>query len=178
MQQEIVPRGFEKSSHPIFSRFSPPAAFAQLRSCKNCEENSTIETFYSAESSSKSVLTQFPGVQKETAGADNNGQCAICLSTYEQPVTLVQCLHSFCLTCVQQWFLTLSRPRCPLCQTEHVGFLKYSSLSGAGPSSSLELWSAKPPERGFVDGRRSGRRKNWSASVTAAAKAHRARFKI
>lgn len=56
--------------------------------------------------------------------------CSICLSTYEDPVTLSTCVHAYCAKCIQQFAANQklasgkhhqkrSSPSCPLCQTPY-----------------------------------------------------------
>jgi predicted amidophosphoribosyltransferase len=49
-------------------------------------------------------------------------KCPICLSTRLDPVTLINCAHTFCSKCIRKWFrIKLS---CPLCKSPAVYFIK------------------------------------------------------
>jgi hypothetical protein len=57
--------------------------------------------------------------------------CSICLSSYENPVTLVSCHHSYCLSCLLLWLV--KKQLCPLCKSCGNYFVqtnRYSSSSG------------------------------------------------
>lgn len=158
----IVPTGFEKSSHPVFSKFSPPSIFCHQR---NNSQDSIVKVS-SQDLSSGSLPSHVPASDPDPPTANFNcavsstatepsavaseslhGHCAICLSAYDEPVTLVECRHSFCLACARQWFLTVSLPRCPLCQNEDAHFIKYTSSGNVGR---LELWSFKSSVKGMT----------------------------
>ncbi|RYG67262.1 hypothetical protein EON64_07830 [archaeon] len=171
----IIPAGFETSSHPIFSKFAPPAVFTQQLSngidSANCSALGAMAhgdlagreasdkllspTATPSADSAHSCIVSEPVAT--TANEQQSGHCVICLSAYEEPVTLVQCHHSFCLACARQWFLTVKRPRCPLCQTEHVHFIKHV---GKTKAARLELWSAKSVGTAGID--------SWQASRSSA----------
>ncbi|XP_033106806.1 tripartite motif-containing protein 2-like [Anneissia japonica] len=45
-------------------------------------------------------------------------ECAICLSRFEQPKTL-ECMHTYCLQCIQKWVEMHGKMECPTCGQEH-----------------------------------------------------------
>ncbi|XP_033112143.1 tripartite motif-containing protein 2-like [Anneissia japonica] len=45
-------------------------------------------------------------------------ECAICLSRFQQPKTL-NCMHTYCLQCIQKWVETHGKMKCPTCGQEH-----------------------------------------------------------
>ncbi|XP_033106643.1 E3 ubiquitin-protein ligase TRIM71-like [Anneissia japonica] len=45
-------------------------------------------------------------------------ECAICLNRFHQPKTL-NCMHTYCLHCIQKWVETHGKMKCPTCKQEH-----------------------------------------------------------
>lgn len=43
-------------------------------------------------------------------------RCSVCQDIFQQPVFLT-CRHSFCNSCLQEWWSQNRRPECPLCRT-------------------------------------------------------------
>lgn len=42
--------------------------------------------------------------------------CSVCRDVFQEPVFLT-CRHSFCKSCLQEWWSRNRRPECPLCRT-------------------------------------------------------------
>lgn len=75
-----------------------------------CNENNNIEK-------SKEEIEK-----KDTKNHDNIDVCSICLETFKNPATLLQCNHSFCSDCIVYWMISTSLC-CPLCKTEGQCFI-------------------------------------------------------
>lgn len=43
-------------------------------------------------------------------------RCSVCRDIFQEPVFLT-CRHSFCKSCLQEWWSQNRRPECPLCRT-------------------------------------------------------------
>lgn len=81
--------------------------------------------------STPSNVTPLPTPQP--CEAKEEDVCPICLGhLQDEPCTLVQCRHTFCLACVLRWF-RLSSFQCPLCKAEG-SWLLSSSSSPSGES--------------------------------------------
>ncbi|XP_061742886.1 tripartite motif-containing protein 12A-like [Nerophis ophidion] len=55
-------------------------------------------------------------------------QCPTCLDVFKDPVIL-PCSHSFCRSCVEQWWTEKKDRSCPLCRTEHSSLVAPRNLA-------------------------------------------------
>lgn len=55
---------------------------------------------------------------EETMGSrlEETLRCSVCQDIFQEPVFL-KCRHSFCKSCLQEWWSRNRRPECPLCRT-------------------------------------------------------------
>lgn len=75
MGDSIVPKGFQITSHKVFSSYvSPKFALDPIRTTPTSSE----------------VLVP--------------PDCSVCLCALQEPTTLVQCEHVFCFDCIRYWF--------------------------------------------------------------------------
>lgn len=130
----IVPRGFELTAHPIFAQFSLPL-YAQ-RSDDNAFLRFDVgDDGPVKENDNVSALTALKADHLTNDDVDKNGcenehdqvgwhTCSICISPLENPVTVVNCTHSYCFTCLYTWYK--SRRACPLCNVEATAFVKFA----------------------------------------------------
>ena len=114
MSRNIIPRGFESTAHPVFWEFvKPPAEITIDVAIKETTSTDCIE---------QTQVTSCP-----TDEADKHNQCPICLSCYAAPVTIVSCLHSFCMECLLLWYA--KKIECPLCKTSGRLFVRGDMFS-------------------------------------------------
>ena len=99
----IVPEGFRLTSHKVFSQFTPPVF--------ESPSSSSVSSNRKRHLSPVQVLIPVPVIE-----------CAVCLSGFEDPVTLVKCHHSFCFQCLTQWFKKSNK--CPLCKRRCTSFIR------------------------------------------------------
>lgn len=90
----IVPKGFESTAHPIFFNYERPKI-------------------------KKQELTEIRNFKEMISSLDT--KCAICLSTFCDPVTICGCTHSFCKDCLERWLVVTEN--CPLCKLEILVFI-------------------------------------------------------
>lgn len=81
-----------------------------------------------------SFLRRAPTTKQSPPGIALEGisHCAVCLHDFSEPVTLVECFHSFCFACISTWFKRSSN--CPLCKCRSASFVKVSEKQ-------LQVWS-------------------------------------
>lgn len=119
--QSIVPQGFSYTAHPIFSADHAPK-YRQHASSSIVNSSSS-----SGDSNSLKEIVQDGGI--------NYNCCSICLESYQVPITLVNCLHSFCFDCLLAWYEV--RKSCPMCKSESPHFVRYLNTKDDG---SIVLW--------------------------------------
>lgn len=107
MTRYIVPRGFEATAHKIFFEFVKPPSEVNVSHSKESEDE-------------KEDTPSAPDVSL-------CNHCPICLSDYTAPVTLVMCMHSYCMECLLLWFA--KKIQCPLCKTSGRLFVRSDELS-------------------------------------------------
>jgi hypothetical protein len=76
-------------------------------------------------------------IEKEKKNDNNIDVCSICLSSYNNPATLLQCNHSFCSDCIIYWMISTSLC-CPLCKTEGQFFI--TSTNGDKIDNKIKVW--------------------------------------
>jgi len=113
MEKSIIPKGFECTAHPIFKCFEPPEF---LKPSQSEPQVNTRKAF-------KAVMN---GLDEESIN------CSICLSTFDNVVTVCGCLHSFCRHCLERWLLVTEN--CPMCKSE---ILVYISAEPGSPDQQL-----------------------------------------
>ena len=129
----IVPRGFEISAHPVFLSYQIP----EIRSV-------CIET--------REIVVEKDDIIQEK-DVEEKHHCPICLRRFEDPVTMVECQHSFCVECINIWFQT--RVACPICNAESCGYVQCSDNSEKTSSDSIirtwTLWSTRSNSTASLD---------------------------
>jgi hypothetical protein len=149
MARSIVPVGFECTAHKVFFQYSNPlseVSFPEILirnkrppdALQNIEEGNEIEEKVDQKSlSSLPPSTPSHLLPTITSFSSYHEICSICLSAYENPVTLVSCHHSFCFHCLFLWLM--KKPLCPLCKSSGNYFIqtnRYSSSSASEPEHS------------------------------------------
>ena len=117
----IVPRGFDISAHPVFLSYQIP----EIRSV-------CIET-------REMLIEKYNDdiVKNEAEENETQQHCPICLRRFEDPVTMVECQHSFCMECINIWFQTVRK--CPICNNESDEYVQCSDSKEEETSSSHTL---------------------------------------
>jgi hypothetical protein len=144
MAHSIVPVGFECTSHKIFFEYINPLSEISIRDSieeinspkkqKKCSQEQDPEgrkqPNVDQPKSSLSTPWNSPSTLIPTSSSSDQDICSICLSSYENPVTLVFCHHSYCLNCLLLWLV--KKQLCPLCKSCGNYFVqtnRYSSSS-------------------------------------------------
>lgn len=118
--QNIIPRGFEVTAHPIFKNFQFPSYRpTPSKAASISNDNVTVDH------TSQCSVTSTVGNQIDQLSAPSKLEhCPICLLTITRPVTIVSpCAHSYCFLCLHEWFK--QRTVCPLCNTPAISFVTF-----------------------------------------------------
>lgn len=178
MSQNLVPTGFEAMSHRIFKHFSPPtfiepslAKTVKLKSDNS--ENTTISPYCDGYfPSSSSFLAR---ITTNRVLHSNNQVCSICVECMEDPVTIVQCSHSYCFVCLTAWYKT--KQSCPLCNHAEAEFVKFSNdktNNNGIDYHHIEVWRFKKQKLGKKRERKQG---SITDPTIHAIDVHRKRFR-
>lgn len=125
MKRSIVPKGFEFTAHRIFNEYVPPLPIPKE------VHRSSYTSNYSSNNSIKvpSVLSEITSVMTSNS-KDLDFICAVCLSHCLDPVTLVNCRHMYCMSCLLIWFK--AKLQCPLCKATGAYFLQSKTFDKCG----------------------------------------------
>ncbi len=107
-------------------------------------------------------------LQLSTEQPERQLDCAICLQSICDPVTLIACDHFYCFDCITQWFSVSLL--CPMCKTSDVSFLRTSS-SG----DEVRHWNLSSQTLGSTDVIRTDSDES-NAKICKAVLAHKRRF--
>ena len=71
---------------------------------------------------------QSPGDDGSAAVPDETKEkiqkdCPICIQFMVEPITLNECMHRFCITCLNNNFSRSAKKSCPMCRIEYPGLL-------------------------------------------------------
>jgi hypothetical protein len=144
MQRSIIPRGFEKTSHPIFRSFVPPIALPEV--CEPCVEPPGPDADAETEGQSKRRAGEGAGAGAGTGAgtgakvpdeAETGVVCPICLGDIVDHATLVLCRHHFCAKCLLAWYKV--RVNCPVCKQSGSFFLNGCRHNALQPE--MKLWT-------------------------------------
>ena len=114
--RSIIPRGFERTSHEIFFEYINPLleinlnTFKQKKKIQKDEKERKEEERKEEEEEEEDSNNR----KKEKKSLFQSDLCSICLSSYENPVTLIFCHHSYCFCCLLNWLI--KKQQCPLCK--------------------------------------------------------------
>lgn len=182
MARSLVPSGFECTSHKIFFEYINPLSEISIQDPREEEiqpQSTHKQKNNSQQNDEKGMIRQQSEVieqqqQKSEIGTSTSSSshdqdiCSICLSTYENPVTLVSCHHSYCLHCLLLWLI--KKPLCPLCKSCGKYFIQTNRYSSSSSSSSKSYHDIK------VLSVSSTTQKLSSTKVSRAIAIHRKRF--
>ena len=119
ISKNLVPVGFETTTHSIFFNYQPP----QFSMPQQIAQDLT-----------NVFIPPVTVNQEDSQICDHNTTCAICLSTMNYPITLI-CKHSFCNDCIMSWFHINNT--CPVCKGDGKYIVK--SVSNT-PEANIKLY--------------------------------------
>ena len=118
--RSLIPAGFELTAHSIFQDVYRAPRLIKQHSLPPPEQSDDMK-------------------EKEEEEEEQRVTCTICLGVrMEEPVT-INCLHSYCKSCIMEWFK--SSLTCPLCKQDggdaHAIFFVQANANKGGDSCKL-----------------------------------------
>lgn len=158
MSRSIVPSGFETTSHKIFFEYINPVteitlqkeSSSSLRQKSLQKKRKIRSTSPDQSSATEMTSTQLSSTNSSSSSLKTYQDiCSICLSSYDNPVTLVSCHHSYCLSCLLLWLN--KKPLCPLCKSDGSYFIQSNRYSTS--KDDIKLLSINPKPRSISKAR-------------------------